>query len=85
MKIRTKALIRGMSNSWKGTGPPDSPVSAPDREVVLEILGDAKNGYHLNMSPWGCFTADTWHATLEEAKDTAHRIFDVPLEAWSGK
>jgi hypothetical protein len=33
------------------------------------------------MSPTGYFTADTWHETVEDAKDAAHRLFGVPPEA----
>jgi hypothetical protein len=35
------------------------------------------------MSPAGYFTADTWHETVEDAKDAAHRVFGVPPEAWT--
>jgi hypothetical protein len=50
--------------------------------VELEIQGDEKNGFHLVMSPDGCFTADTWHESVEDAKDTAHRLFGVGFEEW---
>ena len=52
------------------------------RVVNLKIQGDGKDGYHLCMSPEGCFTADTWHETLEDAMGTAHRIFGVSPGKW---
>ena len=51
--------------------------------MTLEIQGDAKNGYHLVMSPEGCFTADTWHESVEDAKATAEEAFGVPPHEWS--
>jgi hypothetical protein len=37
------------------------------------------------MSPEGCFTADTWHATLSDALDTAARLFEVAEGDWRKK
>ena len=75
--------ICGTSNSWKVAEPSDPTSLTQDRFVSLEIHGDDKNGYHLVMSPDGCFTADTWHATVDDALESANRVFGVPLTAWS--
>ena len=83
MQVRTKALISGTFNAWKVAEPTDPVATIKEREVLLKIQGDTKNGFHLVMGPEGCFTADTWHATVEEAKDTALRLFDVHPKAWS--
>jgi hypothetical protein len=77
------ALICGTSNAWKVAEPSDPPATTQERVVLLEIRGDEKNGYHLVMSPKGCFIADSWHATIEDALDTAHRLFDVRPDEWS--
>ena len=84
MKAVVEVLIRGYGNRWKPAEPSDAGASHLQRRVVaLEIDGDGKSGYHLVMSPEGCFTADTWHETIEDAKDTAFRIFGVPPDGWT--
>jgi hypothetical protein len=75
--------IHGTSNAWKVASPTDSPTLVQEREVTLEIQGNARDGYHLVMSPTGCFTADTWHETVEDAKETAHQLFGVPPDRWT--
>jgi hypothetical protein len=75
--------ICGTSNSWKVAEPSDPQSLTRDRLVSLEIQGDVTNGYHLNMSPDGCFTADSWHATIEDALESAQRVFGVPPASWS--
>jgi hypothetical protein len=84
IKIKAVAVvpIRGYSNTWKVAEPSDTGDTTQNRVVNLEIQGDGKDGFHLIMSPDGCFTADTWHETLEDAKDTAYRIFGVPADGW---
>ena len=82
MRAVTVVLICGTPNAWKVAEPSDPPAPVQEREVTLEIIGNARDGYHLLMSPTGCFTADTWHETVEDAKDTAHRIFGVPSDGW---
>jgi hypothetical protein len=82
MRAVAVVLIRGTSDAWKVAEPSDPPAIVQEREVILEIQGNASKGYHLVMSPAGCFTADTWHATVEDAKDTAQRLFGVPPDGW---
>lgn len=82
MNASAEVLIRGYGNAWKVAEPSDTGVLVQRRVVELEIQGDSKDGYHLVMSPEGCFTADTWHETFEDAMDTAQRLFGVPSEAW---
>jgi hypothetical protein len=74
--------IRGSGNAWKVAGPSDPAARVQERMVTLEILGDAESGYHLIMSPTGCFTADTWHESVEDAKATAAEVFGVPPNEW---
>lgn len=75
--------ICGSGNAWKVAGPSDPPGQVQCREVVLEIQGNAAQGYHLVMSPVGCFSADSWYESLAEAKKSAAEIFGVAPEAWS--
>ena len=82
MKTIVEVLIYGCGDAWKVAEPSDTSALVQRRRVELEIQGDGKNGYHLVMSPEGCFTADTWHETLEDAKDTAHQIFGVGPGDW---
>ena len=85
MKLFTasaRIAISGMGDCWKIAEPSDYPSTVNDRAVLLEISGDDQNGYHLNMSPEGCFTADTWHQTKADAIETAERLFSVPKSAW---
>ena len=79
----TRVLISGGGDCWKVAEPSDPPTTVQMRTVRLEIVGDDQNGYHLNMSPDGCFTADSWHETRADAIETAERLFDVRQAAWS--
>lgn len=83
MKAVAEVLIRGYKNQWRVTDLSDTSSLVQKRVVKLEIHGDGKNGYHLVMSPEGCFTADTWHESIGDAKETAHLIFGVPPDKWS--
>ena len=83
MKTRIVALICGTSNCWKVAEPSDPAATTQERVVSLKIQGDAKHGYHLVMSPEGCFAADSWHPTIEDALDTAQRLFEVRPDEWS--
>ncbi len=75
--------IYGSGNAWKVGEPSDPPAGVRERQVTLEIQGDAQNGYHLVMSPEGCFTADTWHESLANAKATAKELFNVSPDGWA--
>ena len=81
----TTSAISGMGNCWKVAEPTDLPSTVQERPVLLEIQGDEKNGYHLVMSPEGCFTADTWHKTRQEAIDVAMSLFGVRDSEWRTK
>ena len=83
MKAVAVAPICGTPNAWKVAEPSDPPALVQVREVALEIQGNARDGYHLLMSPAGCFTADTWHETVEEAKEAAHHLFGAPVDTWT--
>lgn len=83
MKAVVVVPIRGWGNAWKVAGPEDPPAKVQDRAVALEIQGDGVSGSHLVMSPDGCFTADTWHESVEDAKATAERVFGVTAQGWS--
>jgi hypothetical protein len=74
--------ICGTANAWKVAEPSDPPANVQKRAVALEIQGNVRDGFHLVMSPAGCFTADTWHETVEGAKDTALQLFGVSLGDW---
>jgi len=82
MKATATVRICGTFNAWKVAQPTDPTTMIHERRVSLGIQGDAQNGYSLVMSPEGFFTADSWHETIEDAMNAAHRIFDVPPEAW---
>lgn len=82
MRAYVVVPIRGYGNSWKVAEPSDPPARVEDRAVALEIQGNDAEGYHLVMSPEGCFTADTWHDSVEDAKATAEEVFGVPPDGW---
>ena len=75
--------IRGYANAWKVAGAADPRANIQDRVVTLEIVGNPADGYHLLMSPAGCFTADTWHESVEDAKGTAAVAFGVSPDGWT--
>ena len=83
MQAKMVVLICGTSNAWKVAEPSDPAAAVQEREVLLEIQGDPKNGYQLIMSPKGCFTADSWHETIDDAKEDAQELFGVHLQSWS--
>lgn len=76
-----RIAISGGRDAWKIAEPNDPQVL--ERDVRLEIQGDDRGGYHLVLTPEGCFTADTWHETLAEAIEEAANRFGVLKSAWS--
>jgi hypothetical protein len=56
---------------------------ATECEVLLEIQGTRKHGYHLIMAPQGFFTADHWFESKQEALDNAQELFDIPPDSWA--
>jgi hypothetical protein len=75
--------IRGAGNSWKVAEPSDPAAKVQERVVTLEIQGNIADGYHLVMSPIGGFTADTWHESVDDAKNTAAEVFGVLPGDWA--
>ncbi len=83
MKAVVVVAICGSGNSWKVAGPSDPPKHVQTREVSLEIRGNATVGYHLVMTPSGCFTADYWYESVADAQDSAEEIFGITRNGWS--
>ena len=83
MRTSTVIAIHGTHDCWKVATQADSASLTQDRLVTLEIQGDPKAGYHLIMTPEGCFTADSWHPTIDDAMDAAYRIFGVLRGSWT--
>ena len=82
----TKAEIWGSKNAWSLSKDSGYSSSVPNCNVVLEINGEEKNGYHfIMMAPEGFFTADTWHETQQEALDEGLRLFGVNHSEWNQK
>jgi hypothetical protein len=84
MKANAVVLIQG-TYGWRIAVPDvasDWTYPAQERRVELEIQGDDKWGYHLVMCPEGLSFADSWHATLDDALESARDGFGVPLDAW---
>ena len=79
---KTRAQVWGQKNAWS-LAPPDGTTASPTEcEIVVEIQGDEKNGFHFVMSPNGFFTADTWSETIDEAFDYGKRLFDLDRDDW---
>lgn len=78
---RTRAWILGeRRDAWRLAEPGE--VGAREVDVELVIEGDEGAGFHLCQTPEGSFTADTWSATLEEARDDAQELFGVARSTW---
>ncbi len=61
MKAVVVVPIRGSGMPAKVAEASDPTDQVRAREVTLEIQGGVTDGYHLIMSPAGCFTADHWY------------------------
>jgi hypothetical protein len=83
--VKTVVVVQicGSGDAWKVAGSSDPPERVQERVVTLEIQGDGASGYHLVMSPAGCFTADSWHESISGAKETAAEVFGVASDAWA--
>ena len=79
---KTKVQIFGTKNSWSLTPQPGMSASGKLNNISLEIQGDAKNGYHLVMSPEGFFTADYWYESKDDAIQNALELFGVAANEW---
>ncbi len=80
-----RAQIFGSKNGWSlgAEAAGGRPVVATECDVLLEIQGTKKHGYHLVMAPQGFFTADHWFETQQEALENAQELFGVAPESWT--
>ncbi len=83
-RARVKICTSGR-DSWKVAEETDPTEHVHELDVDLEIQGNKSSGYHLVMSPDGCFTADTWHESKEDALETASAMFGVAVGNWQAK
>jgi hypothetical protein len=59
------------------------PTPARDIELDLTIEDDGGSGFlRIFHSSDGSVRGDTWHQTIQDARETARNSFGVPLEAW---
>jgi hypothetical protein len=59
------------------------PTPARTIELTLTIDDDGGSGFLLIFhSPDNSVRGDTWHRTIEEAREAARDSFGVPFEAW---
>lgn len=82
MKCTTKSKIRILKGGWKVAEENDDSKYVKELVVKLSIFGDKEKGYHLIMAPEGCFTADSYHKTLEDAIKIASEEFGVAESEW---
>lgn len=84
IRLRTdiEAVVFGTHDAWSPVWHRGFAREGTRCRVLLEIQGDDDTGYNLVQSPCGFFTADSWHATLSEAKEAAAETFDVALDVW---
>jgi len=85
MESTVTARIRTLKGGWKVADDDDEanyPQYVSEREVELVIEGNPKSGYHLVMTPDGCFTADAHYSTVEDALGDAQEVFGVLPEDW---
>jgi hypothetical protein len=77
-------------HSHSGWLPPNAavPLPTPQREITLNLTIELEDesedaGYLLVVqSSDGTIDGDTWHETLESAKQTAMDWYTVPHDAW---
>jgi len=72
-------------DSWHVASDEDPPEHIRLANVSLEINGGPEAGFHLVMTPEGCFTADVWFATLLEALAEALEVFGVDPDGWASE
>jgi hypothetical protein len=73
------------SSSWKVAAATDPANEVRELDVWLEVLGNDADGYHLVMTPDGCFTADYHYTSSAEAIEAARDIFGAPTDGWTAK
>jgi hypothetical protein len=82
LRAEVTVMIFGSRHSWSLAPQVRGEPEGVRRTVRLEIQGDERAGYHLVQSPDGFFTADSWHATLVEAQQSATELFGVGPDVW---
>ncbi len=83
LKTKVRADIYSQRyDAWKIAEPSDPAGDVKTVSVRLEIRGNDKDGYHLVMTPDGCFTADNWYATEAEAVSDATELFGTDEADW---
>jgi hypothetical protein len=82
MKSKTKSKIRILKGGWKVAEENDDSKYVKELVIKLSISGDKKKGYHLFMEPEGCFAADSYHESLEDAIKVANEDFGVTESEW---
>jgi hypothetical protein len=60
------------------------PLPTPVREVVLELSIESEGGGFLLIyrSHDGSVHGDTWHDSIDDAREQARLSFGVPTDAW---
>jgi hypothetical protein len=51
--------------------------------IRVELLQDASGYFLYRLDRTGVCVADTWHATIEEAKRQASHEFEITAEDWA--
>ncbi|MFS1524465.1 hypothetical protein ACL7TT_10180 [Microbulbifer sp. 2304DJ12-6] len=83
MKSTIVQKIRILKGGWRVADREDDIKYVKQLEIELLIEGNAKNGYHLIMTPEGFFAADLHFDSIEEAKEEAEEYFEVSNIQWS--
>jgi hypothetical protein len=77
--------VRVRGNQRAGWGPVragEHDDAARTERFDLEIRADPGGFLLCVATPDGSLYADTWHPTLDEAREVAREKFGLPLEAW---
>src|ERR1017187_6943834 len=70
-------------DAWKVAAATDPTERIREVDIRLEIQGDDGSGYHLVMTPDGCFTADNWYRSKREALEAASEMFGTLIDGWA--
>ncbi|MEM6293196.1 MAG: hypothetical protein AAGA54_18120 [Myxococcota bacterium] len=76
-----RVRIWGNGGSWSVV--PADFSEGSFRQVSLIIEGTEATGFLLLKEPEGCFQADGWELTLDEAFKRAEDVFGTPRSAWT--
>ena len=82
---RARLSLGSTHDAWEVVEDTNPATRAREVDVQLEIQGNGEGGYFLLMAPEGCFTADNWYRTKEEALEDALRLFGVPTDGWKSE